>query len=101
MKDQSPEEAAEQGPGLELPLVKRLLSGYSSLPHSQAPISGNGMGVGSPWGVPRALRWEGLGALLRRCQRNCHPAVGAGAGIPLADSLTPACLCLSPGGSRL
>lgn len=37
-------------------------------------------------GVPLALCREGLGAPLCRCQRNCHPAAGAGAGISLADS---------------
>ena len=99
MSDQSPEEAAEHGPGPELP---QSFSEQSLLPAPQpgSHLREQGLGVGSPWGVPLALRWEGLGALLRRCQRNCHPAVSAGAGIPLADSLTPACLCLSPGGSH-
>lgn len=66
-------------------------------PQPGSHLREQGLGVGSPWGVPLALRWEGLGAPLRRCQRNCHPAVGAGAGIPLADSPQPACASAQAG----
>lgn len=96
IRDQSPEEATGQGLGPEPSLVGFSLSPDSSLPRSQPPLSGS-----RKWGHSLALCREGLGTPLRRCQRHCHPAVGAGAGISLADSLTPAWLCLSPGRSCL
>ena len=70
MRDQSPEEAPEQGPGLELPFVKRLLSSYSSLPRSQAPISGN-----------RAWGWGALRVFLSPCAgRGWAPCSGGVSG---------------------
>lgn len=92
-RDQRPPKRPQKqglGPGPQ-PLL-----GLSTPPQPGSPLGEQEMGV-RELGCSSHPLWEGLGAPLRRCQQNCHPAAGASTGISLADSPWPGCASAEAG----